>query len=528
MVKITHYEVYTDKGDGWKLLERFASEQRGEAIKLAKEKELDKIGVKIIKETFDVQDNSYQESIEYVSNLSKGKKAKTKQIHKDYSRTLDKKENNEEVIIVKNVSLSDQKVVGALLKLIAIIVLCLVFANVLVTLLIPVFQNFIPEELSRTLFFVIFFIIFLLLAIPLVLKKVPWHVFNATIKKKFVSTDERKFFDKAESIIKQYNLNEHFDAAIAPVFPEAPLEYKKDIVSFLSQVISNLSAHVSLRDSFNRLGIKLVIYGGCLELSRNGNLKITEANSLLQEAFNLIDGNTSDLEAFYEAKKTYNDNKIAIFLTGVGAYLMSQVIVGQELDVEILDVTFNKWEGLNKFSINDVDDTTKTREVDVMFTSIVNIKNEVLFFDSAMPNESEEKLRIVGEIRNIIYNLLSKYDGRNVIEVNGITSVQFLKLNNAIKFATEFLKDISTYQDELNDENLIFNNKCNVLEYADNEEPNLNDYVNDILEHTYNDEILTTANIKDELSNSKYKFDFLGEKKLNKTGKYVELYRLLY
>lgn len=74
MIKITHYEVYTDHGRGWQLEDRFAIEQRQDAFNLAKELELDKIKVKIIKEVFDVQDNSYQETVEYVSNLSRKNK----------------------------------------------------------------------------------------------------------------------------------------------------------------------------------------------------------------------------------------------------------------------------------------------------------------------------------------------------------------------------------------------------------------------------------------------------------------------
>ena len=73
MIKITHYEVYTDKGEGWQLEDRFAAEQRQDAFNLAKEREQEKLKVKIIKEIFDVQDNSYQESVEYVSNLNRKK-----------------------------------------------------------------------------------------------------------------------------------------------------------------------------------------------------------------------------------------------------------------------------------------------------------------------------------------------------------------------------------------------------------------------------------------------------------------------
>ena len=43
MTKIAHYEVYTDNGGGWQLLERFATEQRQEAYQLAKEQEANKV-----------------------------------------------------------------------------------------------------------------------------------------------------------------------------------------------------------------------------------------------------------------------------------------------------------------------------------------------------------------------------------------------------------------------------------------------------------------------------------------------------
>ena len=76
MVKISHYEVYTDDGKGWKLEGRFSSDQRYEAINLSREKEQDRKKVKIIRETFDVQENSYTETIEYVSGLGKIKSNK--------------------------------------------------------------------------------------------------------------------------------------------------------------------------------------------------------------------------------------------------------------------------------------------------------------------------------------------------------------------------------------------------------------------------------------------------------------------
>ena len=75
MVKISHYEVYTDRGDGWKLEDRFSSDQRYDAMRIAKEREAEKIAVKILKEDFDVQDNSYVETVEYVSLAGKKDKS---------------------------------------------------------------------------------------------------------------------------------------------------------------------------------------------------------------------------------------------------------------------------------------------------------------------------------------------------------------------------------------------------------------------------------------------------------------------
>lgn len=43
MVKISHYEVYTDRGDGWKLEDRFSSDQRYDAMRIAKEREAENV-----------------------------------------------------------------------------------------------------------------------------------------------------------------------------------------------------------------------------------------------------------------------------------------------------------------------------------------------------------------------------------------------------------------------------------------------------------------------------------------------------
>lgn len=527
MVKITHYEVYTDRGQGWKLEDRFSSEQRYEAIKIAKEKELEKVAVKILKEDFDVQDNSYIETVEYVSGLSK---KKDKAAQTDYrSKGGNKGDYTIEAQVSSNVP-SGQSVVTAIFKLVAIVVFCLVSANILVTLLIPVIEILVPEELTQTALFITFFVLFILLAVPLVLKKVPWYVFNSRKVRHKKIIREKKFFDKADAVIQNYNLNDNFEPALAPAFPEAPAEFKRNIVSYLSQIISHLDAEVSINDNFSRLGLKLIIYGGVLELSRYNGLAITHANSLLHEAFSILDGDIADVEAFYEAKKTYRDNKVAIFLTGVGAYLMAQLLDDRPLDTHILKATFAKWEELNNYNATDNKTAIKDepKEKDILFKCIVSLQNSVRFYEHEEADERNEFTKVKSEMRNIISNLVSKYNGKNVIEDNFITSIEFAKLNNAVKFATEFFKDVSIYEDEINNANLIIENKCSILSLTSQEEPNLSPYIQDVFEQVYPNEIIVDEAIKTNLNDDKYNFDFLGEKTLKNTEKTVALYKLMY
>lgn len=529
MVSIIHYEIYTDRGDGWKLEERYAAEQRQEAFNLAKEIEQDKIKVKIIKESFDVQDNSYQEAVEYVSNLSR-KKSPSDAASTDFSGI--------NIDALSTVPGTTTKIPGrpdiltAVGRLVLILVLCLVFANVLVTLLVPVIESFTPEEITKPLLFLIFFVIFLSMAIPLLVSKVPWHVFFQRRRRKQGRQQyrEKNFYNRAQDIIRRYNLNDEYDAAIAPAYPEAPLEFKKYIIAFLSEVVSHVNARTSLKDSFSRLGIKLVIFGGCMELGRSRGLRITEANSLLYDAYNIIDGGKSSLEAFYEAKRTYKDNKVAIFLTGVGAYLMSQIMEERQLDGDILRLTLDKWENLNKSDLSDPEETPEESKTEAMVVMpcTVNIQNILKFFDEALPDLAEQKQQLKADVRNIVSNLVNKYGGRNVIEIDDITSVEFVKLNDGVKFAVEYLKDAATYQDELNNENLIFKTKVNIVETKAGDEANLSHLPEDLFEHTYDNEILTTEAVKTALEDSRYDFEFLGEKELSKSGTRLALYKLVY
>lgn len=536
MVSIVHYEVYTDNGEGWRLDGRFAADQRYEAVSLAKEKEQNRIKVKIIKELFDVQDNSYQETVEYVSGLGSGSARENAAGGAGFAAS----EVADAPVATFSASASHYGPTpgNALLKLVLIIMVCLILVNFLVTLLTPVVETYAPAELTRPILFGIFFILFLGMTVPLLLTKVPWQAFSGAKHIQAAPVKEKKIYTKAENIIKWYNLNDENDPSIAPVFPEAPLEYKKYIVSFLTEVITQIDSATFLQDSFSKFGVKLIVYGGCMELSRFAGLRFSQANSLLYEAFNIVDGESTDLEAFYEAKRSYNDNRVAIFLTGVGAYLMASVINDKPMDITILKKSFDRWEQQNTQIVRK-DETTENAlsgselmtERDVFSDCLLNILVDIEFMDLDMPgiDDADEKMR--GEIRNIIYNLLRKYSGKNVIEDGKITSVQFGKLNDAVNMAIEFYRDITLYQNELNDDNAAFHNKCAIIQAQPDGSPNLSDYASGVLKQTFDDEIVTTEPLKillDELKQSKFDFEYLGEKTIDNSGKTVALYKIIY
>ena len=153
MTKIAHYEVYSDTGDGWQLIERFTTEQRSVAYQLAKEREANKERVKIIRETFELEDNTYSETVEYVSNLNKKKGSR-----KSLSRINYQKDSSE---VVQDIADSRRNVYRAIIKFIVLIIISLVFANLFVSLLFPMLETFTEDKDNSSLMFAVFFIIFL-------------------------------------------------------------------------------------------------------------------------------------------------------------------------------------------------------------------------------------------------------------------------------------------------------------------------------------------------------------------------------
>ena len=283
-----------------------------------------------------------------------------------------------------------------------------------------------------------------------------------------------------------------------------------------------------------QIGIKLIIYGGCFELSRHSGLRLSQANSLLYEAFKILDGDKTDLEAFYEAKKSYNDNKIAIYLTGIGAYLMAQIMHGRPSSAALLKKSFDRWEQQNQ-EITTRTEAYKTAEVkaesDIFADCQLNLQIDIEFLEADRPDKADVEEHIRGDIRNIIYNLVPKYNGFSVIEEKNITSIRFAKLNTAVRMGIEFYRDIDTFQEEDDDDSYTIHAKCAITEAHPDGAPNLSDFTAAVLRQTFESEIITTEPLKqlyEELDKNKYEFDYLGEKQFDGVEKPVLLYKILY
>ncbi len=516
MTKIAHYEVYTDNGSGWQLVERFSMEQRSMAYQLAKERETNKERVKIIRETFELDDNSYSESVEYASNLNKKKGTRKTLSNIDYQ-----KDSSE---VVQDIADSRRNIYKAIIKFILLIVISLIFANLFVSLLFPMLETFTEDKDDSSLMFAVFFVVFLGLAVPLVMKNIPWYIFLPQEKNENEEVPEEKFYDHAKTLVKAYNINGDPSTMVAGSYPEAPLEYKQYLVYYLSEILSNLNVRTALQKQFSRMGVKLMVFGGCLELARYGGLTITQANSILYEAFRIIDGQNADLETFYEAKQSYKDNKVAIYLTGVGAFLMHQIITDKKLYTNVLNSAFERWEALRE---QDKDEQTSNMVSSSQeIKTRVSIKSDLKFLDISLPNQENIAASTSESIRAITSNLAAKFAGELGGEGNGLSFCDFASPDAAVKFAIEYLKEISACLDVGQEEKLILRTCCAITPALDEK---VNEtYVLDMFEHIYNNEIVMVKSISEALSDEGCDKEFLGDKTLKSSGETVELYKLKY
>ena len=201
------------------------------------------------------------------------------------------------------------------------------------------------------------------------------------------------------------------------------------------------------------------------------------------------------------------------------------------LDTHILKKTFSKWESLNKYKVSENQKSTRKekepQEEDILLKCFVGIENRIRFYENDQPGDKEDFSRVKSEVSNIIADLSDKYDGENVKEDNYITSIEFTKLNQAAHFATEFFKNILVYEDKLNNTNLIVADKCCILSLTVDQEEKMALFLQDVLEQTYDNEIVVNEEVKKQLQGEKYNFELLGEKVLNKTGATETLYKLM-
>lgn len=543
MVDITHYEVYTDRGNGWKLEERFPAEQRLNAVKYARDKESENISVKLICEKFDVLDNSYQESTEFVSLAQKKKNKKSAGLKgggenggktsSENSKTIydaEEEQNNSLMSVLK-----------ALAKLLLIVLFSLMFAHFVVSLGTPLLEENLSEESSKNWLFLSFFFLFLLTATPLILKKIPWGVFGFSRPKKTQELPERKLIKKARNLFRLYNLNEGLEPGVVPSYPEADLEDKHYIIEFLGHIIANLGSTISLNDGFNRFGVKLVIFGGCMELARCRRLNIAQANSLLNEAFNILDDKNYEVAEFYEAKRSYRDNRVAVFLTGVGAYLMAQLINGETLNKHVLRLTFEKWQEQNVLQRGDQPAPAavkpaipsappaepEKKELPVYKGCLLNIYTRILFNEADPANDEKKEEEIKSALANILTDLQRVYNGLESVKSETFETIPFVNIKQAIRCAADFLKDTEAYVEKLNDENLIIAHKLNLIEGKTEELPEKENYIKDLFDNTYDGEIITDETFYKSVGESNWKFDFLGEKSMERSGSTIPLYKLM-
>ena len=530
MANITHYEVYAQKGRNWRLQERLPSDQRDRAFDLAKKLEKKKVPVKIIRETFSVEDSRYMESVEYVNGLSNAEKKRVASGKKTEQVYTSKKSGKPLSRTAKESSGQTGDMVGALIRIIVIVLFCLVFANLFVTLLSSIIEEFLPAQYYEAILSTLYFILFLSTATPLVITKVPWHVFDST-GELAEKAAERKIYSTAETVISLYKLNDDIEPSISPV-SEIPDHYKRYIIGFLAQIVDDLGKDVRLDDSYRKLGLRFIIFGGCLGISRYVNLSLGQANALLYEAFQIMDGNEVDIEAFYEAKKAYNGNKNALYLTGVGAFVIDRMLKGRAVSQNIIQKAFDRWisqELVKKTTTGNSNMQSKNvTALNKPFECAANIKTIIKKKDSfdVVGDDEMPRLNIIAE--NLIEKLAKDNDGNKIPSLEGISSVKFMSLGDALVFITEFYREYTEATSDISDENLIIENKCNILKFADLFQDNLQNFMDDLFEISYDEEVIIEKEVREKLEGSGYGFDFLGEKHLTKSDRAISIYKLVY
>ncbi|MDD4556708.1 MAG: hypothetical protein PHE89_05220 [Alphaproteobacteria bacterium] len=528
MIKATHYDVYVNYGDGWSLEQRFSEYNRQQAYQLVKEKEAVKVPVKVVCEVFDEIENNYAETVEYVSGLS----VKQKPVVASKTESYDYKSHaSKEIEKYEEISDADggmrESIFKAILKIFLIIAIGIFLTNLCVSLFYPLIEALVPIAKVKASMFLIFFILFMLITIPLLLKKVPWDVFQFSEKrvKAREKNTEKLIANRAMEILSVYDLNtEQFP--VAPVARNVSFEDKQEIVSFLSYLISSVDARV-LNDAFLKLGMKFVLYGACIELSKHRGLSFAQANALLYEVFGVLDGDEMvNLESFYEAKTAYKDIEVAVFMAAVGSYLMHGMLNGKVMKENFLNICFTKWESLRNPEIITESEDVQPEVIEVS-PFIVSIKSMIKFEDNQEAQNEVEKEALTerrNSVRSALFYYAHEFGGDDINEKDGLASVSFTKVGSALAFILNLQQKILEIQSD--EKYMVFYNTYNIVEK--DEAVDLVTYIQDIFVYNFNNEVILTQKVYDQADKDLYSFEDVGPKHLDALNIDVPLYKLNY
>ncbi|MBO4519981.1 MAG: hypothetical protein J5787_02120 [Alphaproteobacteria bacterium] len=170
MTGIVHYEVYVFQRNSWDLLARYPAEQRAEAVQHAKDVERkERTPTKVLRETYDLNTQVFQESLIYLSDIPKPEKEHHH--HHFYSGAS---------IPTFHPVQKQEKSDGKFAKALSALIFSIVFSIVLSTLLTAGLVHFIvthrlatPEH-SKLFALISFIVLFLLLVIPSCYRSVDW------------------------------------------------------------------------------------------------------------------------------------------------------------------------------------------------------------------------------------------------------------------------------------------------------------------------------------------------------------------
>jgi len=520
MANISSYEVYAQKGGQWRLQDRLPADQRDRAFDLAKKIEAQNIPVKVIRESFNTQDQRYMESVEYISGVTKSKDPK-----KPVKGSKHSEQSHTNAAPAKAEAKEEQRnIIGAVITLVAIVLFCLIFVNLLVTLLSSVIEEFLPAKYYGITLSLLFFVLFLAIATPLVIMKVPWHVFDST-GELAEKTTEKKIYSSAETVVSLYKVNDNVNPSISPV-EEIPIEYRRYIINFLTQLMDSLDDDIKISDNYRRLGIRFIIFGGCLGIANYINLNLAQTNAMLYEAFTIIDGK-ADVDAFYEAKRAYNNNKSAFYLTGIGAFLIERMLKGKNINKGIVNKAMEKWIVQEKTQSDPSSRNAMPQGAGQPFECVASLKTVVEKEDESEEKGSFERTQLLDIAARTAKRLAGELHGIEVPLADDALSVKFANPIEAIEFSSRFYREFDKKTMEINDDNLSVENKCNLLKLKDAFD-NRQVFLNDLFDMAYDEEVLVEQKVVSGLEGNAYHFEFLGEKLLPKSHKTVTLYKLIY